>query len=345
MKLTLRNFLIMISIAALTGSIAQSQSLLEQLQRTNEQGIRGYLSPILSGWAADFNTGFYHSADLHDVLGFDVGVKVSAAFITDANKTYTLTMPNSLTVPFGVATPILSAGIDYDKNYSLPTAVGEKGAEETILGYTNLKNVKVIYSNGTSTGGVKIPLMILPGGFDIKAIPLVLPQLNLGLPFGVELMVRYIPKIKAGDFGKASLSGFGLRYDIDQWIPKCPVDIAVHFMTQKFKLSSKDVSGNDQDFLDASATSFGFEASKKFLILTLYGGFDIQKSSFSVSSIQLLAQPGTPSYTVPGFTIDGANKSRFVVGARVLLAIVNIHAEYSIATQPMLTAGLGISIR
>jgi hypothetical protein len=331
----------------LVSGFAQSQSLLEQLQRTTQDGLQGYLSPILSGWAADFNSGFYHSADLHDVLGFDVGVKVSAALIRDADKTFSLTMPNSLTIPYGNGNITLQAGIDYDKNYTLPTAVGNKGDEVdlTAYGLEKYKNIKVIYSNGASTGGAKIPLMILPGGFNISAVPMIMPQLNLGLPFGLEFMLRYAPKIKAGDFGKVSLTGFGLRYDIDQWLPMLPLDVAVHFMTQKFNLSSTDINGQDQDFLDASATSFGLEVSKRFLIFTLYGGFDIQKSSFTVSNIQLTAQPGTPSYTFPGFTIDGVNKSRGVVGVRLLLAIVNVHAEYSIAKQPMLAAGLGISIR
>jgi hypothetical protein len=350
MKSIVRYLLVVACVVALASGLAQSQSLLEQLQRTTEQGLQGYLSPILSGWAADFNSGFYHSADLHDVLGFDVGIKVSAALIKDVNKTYSLAMPDHLDIIIpGYYTGTLIAGQDYETNYTLPTAVGAKGKDEdlTAYGLGTYKNVKVIRSRATTaTGGQEIPLMVLPGGFDVPAVPLILPQLNLGLPFGIEVMVRYVPKRQVGDFGKVSLTGFGLRYNVDQWIPKLPVDLAVHFMTQKFKLSSTDINKQDHDFLDASATSYGLEVSKRFFILTLYGGFDIQKSSFTVSSIQLAPQPETPSgLTVPGFTINGVNKSRGVVGVRVLLAIVNVHAEYSIAKQPMLAAGVGISIR
>jgi hypothetical protein len=350
MKSIIRYLLVIVCVSTLASGLAQSQGLLEQLQRTTEQGLQGYLSPILSGWAADFNSGFYHSADLHDVLGFDVGVKVSAALIRDADKTFSLSMPDHLdiTIP-GYYTGTLIAGQDYETNYTLPTAVGAKGKDEdlTAYGLGTYKNVKVIRSRATTaTGGQEIPLMVLPGGFDVKAVPLILPQLNLGLPFGIEVMLRYVPKMKTGDFGKVSLTGFGLRYDVGQWLPMVPLDVAVHFMTQKFKLSSTDKNGQDKDFLDASATSYGLEVSKRFFILTLYGGFDIQKSSFTVSAIDLAPQPGTTgSFTVPGFTINGVNKSRGVVGVRLLLAIINVHAEYSIAKQPMLAAGLGISIR
>ena len=169
---------------------------------------------------------------LHDILGFDIGVKVSAALIKDADKTYSFSMPTTLTVPnpyISGENVLLQYGTDYNASYTLPTAVGAKGDDVTLPGTTTqIKNVKVIYSNQTTaTGNQKIPLMILPGGFNV--VPLVLPQFDLGLPFGLEVMARYVPKMAAGDFGKVSLNGFGLRYDIDQWLPLFPINIAVHF--------------------------------------------------------------------------------------------------------------------
>ena len=51
------------------------------------------------------------------------------------------------------------------------------------------------------------------------------------------------------------------------------------------------------------------------------------------------------SIDIPGFSVDGKNTSRFHVGVRLLLLIVNVHADYSFAQQPVLTAGVGISFR
>jgi hypothetical protein len=48
--------------------------------------------------------------------------------------------------------------------------------------------------------------------------------------------------------------------------------------------------------------------------------------------------------TIDGFEQSG-NKSRFTVGARLLLLFINVHAEYSIAKYPVVAAGVGISIR
>jgi hypothetical protein len=48
---------------------------------------------------------------------------------------------------------------------------------------------------------------------------------------------------------------------------------------------------------------------------------------------------------VPGFSVDGQNTSRFHAGIRVLLMVVNIHADYSFAKQPVVAVGLGVSFR
>jgi hypothetical protein len=48
---------------------------------------------------------------------------------------------------------------------------------------------------------------------------------------------------------------------------------------------------------------------------------------------------------VNGFSIDGANKTRFLAGIRLLLAVINLHADYSFSKYPVATAGVGITFR
>jgi hypothetical protein len=93
--------------------------------------------------------------------------------------------------------------------------------------------------------------------------------------------------------------------------------------------------------------SYGVEVSKRLLFITLYGGFDIQSSSFTVAAIDGATQTsaGPVPFHVNEFTVDGNNKSRAVVGLRLLLLIINVHAEYSFAKTPMATLGVGISLR
>ena len=84
----------------------------------------GYISPILNGWGNDLNSGIYYSADLHDALGFDVGVKLASSKFTDADKTYLPNLPlitfkpsdlDYTGYPTGYTVTLIS-GINYNLN-------------------------------------------------------------------------------------------------------------------------------------------------------------------------------------------------------------------------------------
>ncbi len=295
-----------------------------------------YVSPIISGWGADLNSGFYHTADLHDILGFDVQLKISATQLSDEDKKYQFEMPDQIT--YGALT--LRAGTDYEKFVTANSVVGAK--DETII--------------RTKTGSI-VPnqeIARLPGGFDVNfpvvgtASPLVVPQAAIGLPFGIEVIGRFIPTTTISgdgvDIGKVNFFGFGVRHDIDQYIPvPLPVNIAVHFMTQKFNF--KDA--NDNNLISATATAYGVEASAKAFIFTLYGGFQLESSSFEIGPYTANVNFGGQPQQLKDikFTIDGKNTSRAHVGLRLILLLVNVHADYSFATAPVFTVGAGITLR
>lgn len=170
---------------------------------------------------------------------------------------------------------------------------------------------------------------------------MLVPQASVGLPLNLEVMARFMPSTKLGDAGKANLFGFGIRHDLDHYIPFFPVDVAISFALQNFNFSDM----NDSKLLSTSTTSFGLEVSKTLVLLTLYGGLQIESSKFSVEPYDIKDQSGATIGHFDGFDITGADKTRFLVGARFLLAIVNIHADYSISKYPVLTAGVGITFR
>jgi len=338
MRSTMRSVATVLCALFLVASAATAQDLSQQIAKLGHDAAVSYVTPLFQGWAADLNSAIYHSADLHDILGFDIGVKVSATRMKDEDKTYLFTMPSQLTVSYpGFGNITLHAGTDYDATVTAPTAVGpSEPAHITIRNQTGAFAVL----NGKD-------LVTLPGGFAPAAIgvPLFIPQVAIGLPLGFEVTARFIPTVKLGDYGKVNYLGFGLRHDIDQYIPFCPVDIAVHFMTQKFTL--KDSSNND--VLKGSGTAFGVEVSKKLLILTLYGGFQLESGKFELSDFNATyvdpASQRIVTGTVPGFTIESKNKNRLTVGARLLLLFINAHVEYSIAKSPVIAAGVGITLR
>ncbi len=304
---------------------AQASDIGAQLSKVAGKNAESYLSPFLSGLGADLNSGFYHSADLHGTLGFDVGIKVGLALMKDEDKVFDFTLPASFTFQ----SQTFTAGTDYDQVIAgSPTAVGPGAGI----------SVKSKIARGLIPAGTTI--FTTPPGFNLSAVPLVVPQASIGLPFGLEVTGRFIPTISAGDAGKVSFVGFGLRHDIDQYLPLFPVDIAVHFMTQSFTFNDK----NDKKIMSASATAFGAEVSKSLIFLTVYGGFQIEKSSWEIAGYSY-TDPSSITVQVPGFNIEGKNKSRVHVGVRLLLLFINVHADYSLAPNPVATAGLGITFR
>jgi hypothetical protein len=328
MKSMVRYVFVVVCIVGLLSSFATAQDLQEQLSKLGHDAAVSYITPILAGWGADLNSGFYYSADLHDVLGFDVGLKLAMTRITDDDKTYTLDLPPTI-IYQGVT---FTRGTHYPAQIKAATAVGEEKE-------TEVKSLAAAGPGGIVPAGTTI--FALPGGFNLPSVPLIMPQLAIGLPFGLEVIGRFIPTVSAGDAGKFNYIGFGLRYDIDQWLPAFPVDIAVHFATQKLSFKSKD----DKDIFTGKATAFGFEASKRFFILTLYGGFQLESASLSLNDFTGYDPQTGLAVPISGFEVKEKNKSRFTLGVRVLLLFINVHADYSFAKTPVATLGAGISIR
>jgi hypothetical protein len=341
MKSILRFLIVIICVVSLIGTTANAQDLAAELAKVGTANVNNYVGPLFTGFAAGLNSAFYYSADLHDILGFDVSAKLSIAKATDEEKTYDFITPSRINIkgPGGVQVA-LNAGVDYDAVVTgVPTVVGASDVEKNV----RIKPTSVFYSLYTAANQGSDVLFPIPAGLSI---PSVFPTLQaaVGLPFGIEVMGRYFPTISDESFGKFSYWGFGLRYDIDQWIPLFPIDIAVHFMTQKMNFKSP----KDKDVFSATGTAYGVEISKRLLILTVYGGFQLEKAKFTLGAIdgQFTTADGTVTpFTIPEQPFEGKNKSRVTVGARLLLLLINAHVEYSIAKTPVISAGVGISLR
>jgi len=350
MKLT-KIVAVIVLLLSLTVAVSAQDDLGKQLSKVAGQNAVSYVSPLLSGFGADLNSGLYHSADLHDILGFDVGLKLSMMSIQDGDKKFDFQMPSSIRIPSGIpggGDVVFVGGTHYASKVVTPTAAGANTGVDifpTSVPATTSTGVSIPLSLQNTLKGQKI--LTTPPGFDLKGVPLVVPQAAIGLPLGFEVIGRFVPTMTIppsgfGDpVGKVNFVGFGVRHSIDQYIPLCPLDISVHFMTQKLTISDN----NDNKVLSGSGTAYGAEVSKSFAVLTLYGGFQMEKSTWDIEPYKFTDPTTNTSVTITIPQIEGQNKSRFHAGVRVLLLLINIHADYSFATQPVITAGVGISLR
>ncbi len=260
---------------------------------TGENGTK-YMQPLGDVVGANLNSGFFHNADLKK-LGFQmyIGVQTSLAFVSDDNKTFMGVPENEL---FGT-TPIKT-----------PTVFGDIDGGEAV-----------------GTGGT---VYRFPGGLDIGMVPLLFPQLTVGSVFGTDLTLRFTSLNLGNDFGKLNLFGVGVRHSISQYIPLMPVNIAVGYYYQTFKIG---------DIVDATTGFASLQASYKLLIFTFYGGLGYETAKLDIG---YQFEDGTDI----SYNLDGSNSVRLTTGVTFNMGPVKLNVDYNIAKQGTLNFGLGIGI-
>ena len=81
------------------------------------------------------------------------------------------------------------------------------------------------------------------------------------------------------------------------------------------------------------------QISKSIPFLTVYGGFGLESSSLDVDYTL------ESSSNAVKFTLDGDNKFRTTVGARLKLAIITINADYNMGEFNTVNFGVGLTLR
>jgi len=319
------------------------------------------------------NSGLYHSAKPHAFLpvpGFDISVKFTFTQVSEEDLTYDFYFPH---VPFPVTNPISGATdtlvIDLNQFYTdrkTPTVFGETTAdtlrpdpsgienaiEQALLdaGWTQneidiIKGNPDLWSVLTDSLAAQIPPFQSVPGIGVDILPLIMPQVSMGLPFKSEVLLRYMPEVDVPDFGKVTFLGVGLKHNLSQWIPvpMFPVDITGQFVWQQLTIG---------DLIESKHTAFNLHASKKlglpFLSITPYVGVGFESSSIDVTyevenpeGFLYLPKDGTPIE----FSLKGKNKSRLTGGVRLGLTFLTINADYSMGEYDAYSLGVGLTLR
>ena len=356
MKRTYNFITAIIVFAFVFSGVGMGQGLEETLTKLTGTAGEAYVSPIISAFGSNLNSGWVHKSPSSKVFGIDieVGIVAMATMFGDNNKSFNTSGsfrfnqaqaremidnssdPKLAFLTSGQKNDLANkiAQQDFTVGISGPTIVGKKESEVMV----DFTGADISY-NGTS---YKIdPKSIGTGamGFlgDASALPLVAPQFSIGTVYGTMATFRFLPSVEVGDLGKFSYFGFGLQHNPAMFIPvPIPVDVSVAFFTQSLQVG---------DIFKASATTFGIYASKTFgwgISITPFAGFAMESSSVDVSYDVNYATP-VPGVTVPGkvaFTMDGENSTRLTVGASIKLAVLNLSVDYSLAKYNSASVGV-----
>lgn len=295
--------------------------------------IQSYLTPALNGFGYGMNNGWYNTAKAHKTLGFDLTVTVSAVKVPSSKEFFTFRNSDykNIRVANGEA--------------QLPTLMGpnQDGPE-----------LEIYDENGQATGVsvTSIPGIGLKDEIGINAVPVPMAQLGIGIAKNTDLKFRYIPKIDLDGDGDIGLFGIGVMHDVKQWIPGIkllPFDLSALVgytkLTANYNLEG-NIDGDNQKG-EFSATGFTFQGiiSKQFSVLTLYGALGYNSTSTSAKVLGTYELEDYETLVDPVDLSFGEGSMMFTAGFRLKLAILTLHADYTLNKYPVITAGVGFSVR
>ena len=354
----MKKILIVLLAMTFIASISYAGDIEEDIKKLAAENAEMYLQPFITAFGTDLNSGLFHTAKLHDILGFDVGIRMMGALIPDEDKLFTFALPDSFPIPNPLdptnLPPInLDAGLLFQNaELETPTVFGpdEEGQISTddqslydaliLAGVDQIALDAAIALDPTYLSQLAAEVFIpLPPGANLDIMPLPVPQVGIGLPFKIELMLRYMPPITVPDIGDVGFYGFGIKHQISKYIPLCPVDITAMYAFQSLKVG---------DILTSTHTAFNVHVSKKLPLLitsiTPYIGIGFESSSLDVD--YTLESPNPLIEPIPiKFSLDGDNGFRTRVGFSMRLLLFKIYADYAIGDYNAYSAGFMLSIR
>ncbi|MDZ7660588.1 DUF6588 family protein [Fodinibius sp.] len=273
---------------------------------------RSYLEPFGSGFGASLNTGWTNTASPHSKLGFDVTVSAGLAIVPDAAKSFNINELGLQQLELEGTNPVTPTINGADETGSLLAAYEE-------INGTRQKLLEFNMPNGSGFGYVPAPM--------IKA--------GVGIIKDTELMLRYTPKTKIGDFGSFNLFGVGAKHGINQWLPGgklLPVNLSVMFgyttmdVGSDLNLTASDVirdpnntenpynvsQWEDQTVeMNTDAWTINALVGKSLPIISVYAGVGYEASTFSITT------PGSYPTVIPNeaYQNDPQNNEPLIVNA------------------------------
>ncbi len=314
--------------------------------------MEGYFAPAMEGFIYGMNNGWAHTAKVHKVLGFDLTLGLSASMVPSNKETFSLA---GLTSISGASSAPSFAGVGTQTNLTVTRTLTIQNTNSPVFGQS-----QVVTAGLTLPGGIKDDL-------PLNAVPAPIAQLNVGLAWKLEGMLRIVPKIDLGDDGgKVNMLGLGLKKEITNWfgpMEKTPLHVALlaAYTTMDVTYGIENPNSGSLIINDASAEfelkAFTVQAmaSLNFPIINLFGGFGY--SSGSSSYRMPGTYQGSYDYTANGqqysetinlsapnldFNVNGFTTT---IGARLSLGFFKIFASYTLQEYNALSAGISLGIR
>jgi len=293
-----------------------------------------YLQPYGEMLGTSLNSGWYNSAKVHGILGFDVTFSVMNAVAPSAAKSFDVENLTLQNFQLQDGSPSVA-----------PTVAGEMAEDDRPFLEPDLGG------DFSTNEGFR-----MPNGSGNDNLPLPMVQAAVGLPKDIEVIGRIVPKMKFGDAGEVSVLGFGVKHSLKRYIPvvkRLPfLQMSVLAGYTSFN-SATPIPGTDQiEVTDGElAISSGAFTSRLLIganlpVVAIYTGvgYGSSNSDFNVNG-QYDVSDINQSFTDPFALAYKTTGIDFNAGMRIRIGFLALHADYTVGNYSTLTAGVGINFR
>ncbi len=334
-----RYWMILLVLAYLAAPArAQDEELGELIRDVGETYSEPYLQPMADALGAGMNTGLFHTAriggGLLPLIDIYAGVKVMGALVPQGSRSMSLIYETDWTVE-GPDGNEYTLPVRFDVT-DAPTVFGDRSPgvatttiEETVVGPDG-EDVVI---------DTTVAFDVLPGLVDTPIAPFFVPQIGIGSFMGTDLTIRLLPRIGYQDYGSVGFVGFGVRHSISQYIPLFPISLSGQLMWQR--LSIQD--GEDNEVFAASALAGNVVASKSLLLVTVYGGLQLERSSVDIAYTFDPGLPDIPAQDIE-FGLTGNNVFRAVAGFALNLGPMLVNFDGAVGNSTVVSGGVGLSL-
>ena len=346
--------------------------------------LNGYFSPVLKSFGSSLNNGWYNTARPHGTLGFDITICANLAIAPTADLTFPLSgltnlkpQGNAISCPTVFGSNNESAAPILDINTTNPAWVyynqNNPGSPNPFSRDTTMASFRMPAGMGINIFGspsANIAFGIYKNTeIIIRYVPKIKQEsFEIGLwGFGIKHDIKqWIPVIKeqkiwdiAGFFGYTQ---FNSTLGLDDLQPDAPYG-STSPNGNIINNNSKPTS-TQQISINSTAWNAQLLVSAKLLFFTPYAGFGYQRAT---TDLTVEGQYPFTTFIMPGeadFDPNIPTKKRVnltekdpvkitgtisgfraTFGARIKLAILTFHADYTFAEYNMLTAGVGLNLQ
>lgn len=307
---------------------------------------KAYLNPSFKGLIFAMNNGWYHTAKVHKKFGFDISIGANFA-----------TIPNEEEL-FSIAELELSNNtITTNGATSSPTVAGSNSISPAQFQYSTQIEGQNVSANFTMPTGIKEDL-------PANTIPAPAIQVGFGLPFKLDLIIRYVPKVGSEDV-KTDIFGLGIKKEITELLgplDKTPLHISILAAYSNMGVNYEIGNVNNDVSTQNAAANFSLNtytiqaiASLNFPVLNVFGGIGYNGGSIRLNMLgnytlnyntSINGAPDVEESITDPFSIKTSSGSiNATIGTRVSLGFFKLYGSYSLQEYNTINTGIAFIFR